>query len=91
MDTPHKCALCFSAWIVWIFALTAALAWYTFGYVDLVVVRGMVLLVLPLLAAAVAVLVWSERPEKPRQDDRPRASAPGDAHGSNELRHVDVR
>lgn len=91
MESVHKCVVVFSAWIVWIFALTAALAWYTFGYVDLLVVREMVLLLLPLLGAAVVVLLWSERSSKSFADE----TAPDPPHEkprtAKEVRHVDVR
>jgi len=91
MESVQKCAAIFSAWILWVFALTAALAWYTFGYVDLTVLRGMILLLLPLLALSVVLLLWSDRPHKSTADENAHDSSANDPRiGKKGVRHADA-
>ncbi|MBI2899640.1 MAG: hypothetical protein HYY17_05605 [Planctomycetes bacterium] len=57
-----------SIWIVgcliFVFALSIGLSWYSFGYLDLSTVWKMGLVLLPIQGAATMVVVWAGRDEK---------------------------
>ena len=47
--------------LVFVFALSIGLSWYSYGELDLTVVAQMGMMLLPILGASVAMMMWTER------------------------------
>ena len=63
MKPLQKSVLIVAGIFVWMFALSAGLAWYQFGYLDEETVIIMGGLLLPVLGAALLVLAWASSRE----------------------------
>ncbi|MBI4564702.1 MAG: hypothetical protein HY716_08450 [Planctomycetes bacterium] len=59
-------------WVVglltFVFGLSIGLSWYTYGYLDWATVRKMAMMLIPLLAAAVVVMLWPDKEEKEKKE-----------------------
>ena len=79
----RKAILLMSGMLVWVFALSAGLAWYQFGYLDWKTVGSMGLILMPLLVVAIGVLLFMdlrERSERTEEDRQPEARSDEAAH-----------
>ena len=64
MNTLQKGTILIAGIVVFVFALSIGLSWYSFGFMDWSTVSLMVLILLPILGAATAVFAWSEKTDR---------------------------
>ena len=50
--------------LIFVFALSVGLSWFSFGYLDVATVWRMSLMLLPILGASAMVLMWTGREEE---------------------------
>lgn len=81
MSTLQKGILWMTGCLVFVFALSIGLSWYSYGELDLGVVAQMGMMLLPVLGAACAIILWTER--APAQVEK--GEAPRDAKHVHEL------
>lgn len=67
MSTLQKGILWMTGCLVFVFALSIGLSWYSYGELDLGVVAQMGMMLLPVLGAATAIMLWTERKPAPTE------------------------
>ncbi|MBI4230767.1 MAG: hypothetical protein HY608_08020 [Planctomycetes bacterium] len=67
MSPIKKGAIVLVAWLLSIFALSAGLSWYSYGYLDVPTLKTMLRLLTPILVVAVVILARGDREARPPQ------------------------
>jgi hypothetical protein len=65
MTSLRKGIFVMVAILTFVFALSIGLSWYSFGYLDWSTVSTMGMMLMPVLAAATVIVLWTENPERP--------------------------